>query len=41
MASFRQRAAGALCLTGVLNIAAPLRRDARRAERPLTYLNLT
>ncbi|MGY3199665.1 putative transposase YbfD/YdcC [Streptomyces sp. TE5632] len=41
MAGFRNLAIGALRLTGTTNIAADLRRNARRPERPLTLLGLT
>ncbi|GAA4984037.1 hypothetical protein GCM10025734_06580 [Kitasatospora paranensis] len=41
MASLRNLAIGALRLTGANNIAAALRRNARRPERPLAYLGLT
>jgi predicted transposase YbfD/YdcC len=41
MATWRNLAIGALRLTGVTNIAASLRRNARDARRPLTLLGLT
>ncbi|MEV7288719.1 hypothetical protein AB0O01_29955 [Streptomyces sp. NPDC093252] len=41
MATWRNPAAGALRLSGVRNIAAGLRRNARDARRPLALLGLT